>query len=82
MHVGRQKQNGILGQIVPALLKPFFKTPKQGAETTIHVALKPGLNVTGKYFVNCKIAKPKPWAEDEDLAQELWARSERLVSLR
>lgn len=38
------------------IIKAFFKTPKQGAQTTIHLAVSEELNgVSGKYFMDCAV---------------------------
>lgn len=59
----------------------FLKTPKQGAQTTLTVALDPDLEkVTGKYFDNSRPAKMNPLAADEELAKWLWVESEKLVN--
>ena len=53
--------------------KLFFKTPEQGAKTSIFVATSPSLdNVSGEYFANCKPGKIKPWAKDDVAAERLW----------
>ena len=45
---------GIQRLLVP-FLRPFMKTPAQGAATSIHVASAPELEqVTGRYFANSK----------------------------
>ena len=71
---------GLLGKILPPLLKPFFRTPEKGAETAIYLCADPGLaGVSGRYFQDCRAVKPKPWAEDDDMAAALWRLSEELV---
>lgn len=38
------------------IIKIFFKTPEQGAQTTIHLAVSDELNgVSGKYFMDCAV---------------------------
>lgn len=38
------------------LTKVLFKTPQEGCQTTVNCAVAPELaNVTGKYFMNCKV---------------------------
>ena len=71
----------VFSRILPFVLKPFFKTPEQGAQTTLYVALAEDLNgVTGRYFADCKQARPKPWAQDEAAAQKLWQLSEAMIA--
>ena len=38
------------------IVKGFFKTPEQGAQTTIHLAVSDEVSdVTGKYFLDCHV---------------------------
>jgi len=38
------------------IIKAFFKTPEQGAQTTIHLAVSDELNgISGKYFMDCAV---------------------------
>ncbi|MCB1689072.1 MAG: SDR family oxidoreductase [Halioglobus sp.] len=69
--------NGIFGKIVPRLLKPFFRTPMQGAETSIYLCSSDEVaGVTGEYFVDCKPRKPKSWGRDDAAADKLWRYTE------
>lgn len=39
------------------IIKGFFKTPEQGAQTTIHLAVSDELEgVNGKYYLDCKVS--------------------------
>jgi len=70
-----------------------WKTPEQGAATSVWAAVAPELDgVGGKYLDDCAIASP--WARDDDppnghylpramdpvRAERLWTLSERLIS--
>jgi NAD(P)-dependent dehydrogenase (short-subunit alcohol dehydrogenase family) len=80
---GLGTQNGWLGKLIPLLMKPFFKSPEQGARTSIYLAsTDAGFANRGLYFVNCKPGKPKPWALDAGRAQRLWQLSESLTGVR
>ena len=60
----------------------FFKSPAQGARTSIHVASSPDLeDVTGEYFANRRVSKPSKAAQDDEAARRLWDVSEQLVGL-
>ncbi|MEZ5571700.1 MAG: SDR family oxidoreductase [Halioglobus sp.] len=74
-------QNGsFIARIVPLLLKPFFRTPAQGAQTSIYLCSSNEIaSVTGEYFIDCKRAQPKPWACDDVAADRLWAITEDSV---
>lgn len=67
--------------IVPISLW-MFKSPKQGAQTTIYCAVSKDLNnVSGVYFSDCKPKEYLPNANDED-AKRLWDVSEKLCKLK
>ena len=64
------------------IMKPFMKTPHQGAATSIYLASSPDLeNVTGRYFANSKPRKSSTRSYDEAVAAQLWQVSEDLVGL-
>ncbi|MBW2401294.1 MAG: SDR family oxidoreductase [Deltaproteobacteria bacterium] len=74
------KNNGRLGRIVLPLLKPFFLSPEQGAQTSIYLASSPEVEGTsGRYYVKCRAVPSSPESHDEALARGLWDASERLV---
>lgn len=53
----------------------------QGAKTSVYLATSADVQgVTGKYFVDCREAKPSRLALDDRLAEELWQASERLLA--
>jgi len=57
----------------------FFKTPEQGAATSIYLAGSDVVtNITGKYFVDCKQVPLKPVGENMQEALRLWALSEEM----
>ena len=60
-------------------LKPFARTPEQGAQTTIWLADEAPAGTTGKYFVDKKEKRPTRGALDPRAQQQLWAESEKLV---
>ena len=65
------------------VVKGFFKTPVEGAQTSIYVACSEEVEgVTGKYFANCKEKGVSRGADDEEKAKKLWELSEGLVNLR
>jgi len=65
------------------ICRQLFKTAKEGAQTTIHLAVaKEVATVTGEYFSDCKITKTSKLARDEVLAKELWEMSEIFVKLK
>jgi NAD(P)-dependent dehydrogenase (short-subunit alcohol dehydrogenase family) len=62
------------------VIRPFILTPEQGARTSVYLATAPEVaDVTGKYFVRCRVRTPSPAAQDEAAAVLLWSVSEDLV---
>ncbi|XP_069462022.1 retinol dehydrogenase 14 [Ambystoma mexicanum] len=90
LHPGIVRTN--LGRYIsmPMLAKPlfnlvswaFFKTPLEGAQTSIYLASSPEVEgVSGKYFGDCKIEDLLPKAMDDSVARKLWDISEVMVGL-
>lgn len=77
---------------LPDAVKPFFKTPTQGAATTLWAATSPMLQGKGGvYCEDCNIAGLVPdddkgffgvrsWAASDENAERLWALTEALLS--
>ena len=78
------KQHGEwLATILHTILKPFFRDPLKGAETSLYLCTSADVaDVTGAYFDNCKKVAPKPWAEDDAAAERLWIVSEMSVGFK
>jgi retinol dehydrogenase 12 len=76
-------QNGFFSKMVPLLLKPFFKNPEQGAQTSIYLCGSHEVaGISGEYFVNCRPRTPKPWARDDAEADRLWAYTEKCLDFK
>ncbi len=57
-------------------------SPDEGARTGIYLASSSDLDgVSGKYFVDQKIAQPSKAALDRELAARLWSESEKMTGL-
>ncbi|XP_060655207.1 retinol dehydrogenase 13-like isoform X1 [Drosophila nasuta] len=70
--------NPIFGFLISPLIWLIFKTPKNGAQTTLYAALDPDLNgVTGLYFSDCKPKEVSAAAKDANAAKRLWEESEK-----
>jgi NAD(P)-dependent dehydrogenase (short-subunit alcohol dehydrogenase family) len=77
--LGRQNPGVIVGMLA-RFVALFFKSPSRGAATSIYLSTSAQVSdVSGQYFVNCRQAQPKPWAEDDLAAQQLWKVSEQLT---
>ncbi|MFC0544847.1 SDR family NAD(P)-dependent oxidoreductase [Kutzneria chonburiensis] len=87
VEMGWADENGLVRN------KPGWKTPEQGAATSVWAAVAPELaGVGGKYLDNCAIAEPwtkdgdppnghyLPYAVDPDHAERLWVLSEKLTA--
>jgi NAD(P)-dependent dehydrogenase (short-subunit alcohol dehydrogenase family) len=67
--------------LVP-FVRPFMKSPTQGAATSIHLASAPELQqVTGRYFADSTEKKSAERSYDQDAAARLWRVSADLVGL-
>lgn len=65
--------NGTWAKAIISLLRPFFRTPDQGAETSIYLASSPAVEgVSGKYFSNSKETRSSKASYDEAAARRLW----------
>ncbi|XP_060558277.1 retinol dehydrogenase 12-like isoform X2 [Ruditapes philippinarum] len=81
--LGRYRDTTLWRRIlfVPVILF-VFKTPIQGAQTTIHCAVSKDLtDVSGKYFSDCVVKLEAPQAHDDEAAAKLWTVSEEMVGL-
>jgi NAD(P)-dependent dehydrogenase (short-subunit alcohol dehydrogenase family) len=74
--------NGAFARVLTRLLAPFFRSPESGAATSIHLASSPAVEgLTGKYFVDCREARPSAAARDRTTAERLWKVSVELTGL-
>ena len=78
---GAEDPSSIFKFIVP-LVRPFMKTPQQGAATSIYLASSPKVEgVTGMYFAKEKPQTSSKASYDVDAAARLWQVSAGLVGL-
>jgi NAD(P)-dependent dehydrogenase (short-subunit alcohol dehydrogenase family) len=64
------------------VVRPFMKSPTQGAATSIYVASAPELrHVSGRYFANRTEKKSAEQTYDQAVAAQLWRVSAQLVHL-
>lgn len=70
-----------LRPIYRRVLKPLYKTPIEGAQTQIRLAVDPELeNVSGKYFSDCEVTEPAKHAQSDADAKWLWDKSNELIN--
>ncbi|CAN7995988.1 unnamed protein product [Ixodes pacificus] len=87
LHPGTVKTN--IANEAPGLLTFLFmlcnfygKTPKEGAQTTLHLALEPSLEkTTGVYFVDCSKARVAFSLLNRDLSERVFEATVKLVNL-
>ena len=77
---------------IPPAIQAMFKTPEQGASTSIWAATSEQLNeMGGLYCENCDVAQlatedslrwehVRDWVCDETKAEKLWAMSEKMLA--
>lgn len=66
--------------IVLLFIDLFFKTPVEGAQTTMHLCVAPELeNVSGQYFSECKIEEPQKIVKDDLVVEKVWAETMLLI---
>ena len=78
---GSEDQAGFF-RIISPLVRPFLKTPTQGARTPIHLASSPDVEaITGQFFANRKPKIANKAAGDLAVTARLWRVSSDLVGL-
>ena len=74
--------NGTVARLLAGALKPFFRTPAQGADTSIWLASSPAVEgVSGEYFVGRTPTRSSAASHDEGTARRLWDVSLELTGL-
>jgi len=75
-NMGVNRETGF-GRGITKLLKPFFRSPEEGAATAVYLATDPSVEgITGEYFYNGKPGKVSRKARDEELSQKLFQWTE------
>ncbi|OBR65147.1 short-chain dehydrogenase [Paenibacillus oryzae] len=78
--LGVNRETGF-GKSVYALLRPFFLTPLEGAETTLYLASsQEGGTASGNYYYKKKQQTLSGRAIDDEAAKRLWQWSEEQIS--
>lgn len=81
---GLGAQNGWFARLLHRLLRPFFRTPAQGADTPLWLATAPLAELAahnGGYFIRRRLRPAAPWAQDAVEAERLWRFSADLCGL-
>lgn len=73
---------GCVGSCIMGCIRPLFKTPENGAQTTIFCAVDESIaDHSGRYYSDCKEKRPRPQAENMEDAKRLWDLSEQLTGI-
>jgi len=74
---------GVVGSLVRSIGNRLFaKTPEQGAQTNIYVAVSPDIEGVGaKYFDDCRAVQPSAASNNVEAAKKLWEISEKITGL-
>ncbi|CAH4030691.1 retinol dehydrogenase 11-like [Pieris brassicae] len=77
------RSSTVLEKLRSLVLYFFFKTPTEGAQTSVYLAVSDECDTTsGRYFEDCKEVMPSSKTEDDYTARQLWLMSEELVGLK
>lgn len=80
--MGVDRETGF-GGFITGLLRPFFLSPEEGADTAVWLATSPeAAGQTGLYWHRRKPASISAAAADDGAAQRLWELSEHLTAQR
>ena len=75
--------NKTLWTFLMFLAKPFARKTDKGAETSIYLCCSPDVkDLSGEYFVDCKIEKISAAAKSAEQAAKLWEISSEITGLR
>ena len=74
--------NRSLGILLFRAMKPFMRTPRQGADTVVYLSSSPEAGrMNGKYLMDCEEVSPAQ-PRDKGLQRRLWEVIEELTSLK
>ncbi|KAK9717812.1 short chain dehydrogenase [Popillia japonica] len=75
--------SGFVKDIFSILMKLFFVTSEEGAQTQIYLSVSNDVaHITGGLFEKCKQIDIYQTAQDADLARKVWEKSEELAKLK
>jgi NAD(P)-dependent dehydrogenase (short-subunit alcohol dehydrogenase family) len=77
-----QNNDAPILKFLTGLVRPFFRSPERGAETSIWLCSSPNVaGASGRYYADCKERQAHRRAYDEAAARRLWDESAKLVGL-
>jgi len=63
------------------LLNLFIPTPKKGSQPSVYLATSDEVKrLTGKYFYKTKVKETDPIANDDELADNIWEKTEEIIN--
>ncbi len=69
-------------KLLSGLVRPFLKSPKEGAQTTLYCCLDEKIaEHSGRYYSDCKEKQASRNARDDEAAKKLWEVSLKMVGL-
>lgn len=81
-NMGHGERYPLSWRVLAAVSRPFWRTPEEGARTSVYVATAAELEgVSGRFFANGREARTSEASYDPDLAKRLWEVSAALVGL-
>jgi NAD(P)-dependent dehydrogenase (short-subunit alcohol dehydrogenase family) len=77
-----QEDSGRWMRLMLPAVRPFMRSPEQGAATSVHLASSPEVEgLSGRYFVRSRPKRSARRTYDEQVARRLWDVSSRLTGL-
>jgi len=77
---GFNRNNGPLMRALMAALRPFSRSPQEGAQTLVWLAAAQSEELqSGGYYVDCSLREPSAAARSATDAQRLWELSEQQI---
>ena len=82
VRTGMNNNNGVVMAVIMGIIRPFFLTPEQGADTIIYLASSPEVEgVSGKYWEKRTAIPSSQSSYDVGAQERLWAMSEQMTGL-
>jgi WW domain-containing oxidoreductase len=80
-NLGRNMLNPVTGALFAMAGPLALKNIPQGAATECYLAVHPGAaGIGGEYFSHCQVVRPRADANDPELAERLWKKTEEIVA--
>lgn len=74
--------DGAFGRFMFGVMSSLARSPEKGAQTLVYLASSPQVQgASGGYYFDCKEIAPSPAAQDDGVAERLWALSEKMVGI-